>query len=453
MGDTCLVEIRLARTRWQIKETSRAIARLFGVEACREHHPHITLYGPFTLDDPRREQDLLDAVAACAPHKAIPFFLGEWEYREGMHGGVVAFSIMPSPELANLVAALSQSLSGLTVSLNPWDRDPGLKWFHATIANRLPPGKAGEIMEGLAMIRAAPPAIAPARQGLLASLRSALLALPEKAGHFFGHQECPVRPVLLDDAGIRITVMHNNDILGEYDLLQQRWLTREEIHDPRSWQESMAQYRRSAGFELLGLVSHPAGETFLISDLHLGHANSIRYCSRPFVPTDVSEMDRVLVNNWNYGVSPHDRVYFLGDLRYGRHACPAKEYPALLNGAVTFIGGNHDRKTKDRIPYARITCDGREFLLVHDPKDAPAGYAGWVVHGHHHNNDLRAFPYIDPVARRINVSAEVIGYYPVSIREICETLRNTVIPSGKPLLLRYPYVREDSIAGSRMFTG
>ena len=146
MGDTYLVEIRLARTRWRIKELSRAITRHFGAGRYREPHPHVTLFGPFTLEDSVTEQDLLNAVAGCAGQgSAIPFVVGDWEHREGLHGGVVAFSIMPSPAFADLVAGLSRTLATITISQNPWDRNPGLKWFHATIANHLPPGKAGGI--------------------------------------------------------------------------------------------------------------------------------------------------------------------------------------------------------------------------------------------------------------------------------------------------------------------
>jgi calcineurin-like phosphoesterase family protein len=440
MGDTYLIEIRLARTRWRIKETTRVIARQFGVGRYREHHPHVTLYGPFTLDNPAREQDLLYAVAACAArNRALPFIVGEWERREGMHGGVVAFSVRPSPALTELVTTLARALSGFTISLNPWDLQPDRKWFHATIANRLPPGKAGEMMEGLAIMERRNLSTS-VQQSLHLSLRVFLAALHRTAGLFLGYLGHQVRPVLLDDAGLRITVMHNDVILGEYDLPGQRWLTTEEIRDPRSWQESMGLYRKAVGFELSGPVLHPPGEIFLISDLHLGHVNIIRYCSRPFIHTDVSEMDSVLINNWNYCVSESDCVYFLGDLRYGRNARPETEYRALLKGDITFVAGNHDRSLGMTVPSATLTCEGMGFLLVHDPEDAPAGYAGWVIHGHHHNNDLRAFPFIDPIRKRINVSAEVIGYCPVSLQEICQTLRDTVIPSGEPLLLRYPYV-------------
>ena len=440
MGDTYLVEIRLARTRWQIKETTRAIARRFKVERYREHHPHITLYGPFSLDDPCREQDLLDAVAACAPRSdAIPLILGGWERREGMHGGVVAFSVRPSPGLVDLVITLSTALSGFTISLNAWDLYPEKKWYHATIANRLPPKKADEIIDGLATLPIRDSA-RPFHGSFPTSLRTCWDIL---YGLVIGHRDQPIRPILLDDAGLRITVIKNTEILGEYDLLMQRWLTPEEIRSHVSWQESMARYRKSAGFELSGPVPHDPGTIFLISDLHLGHTNIIRYCSRPFVVSDAAEMDRVLVANWNYCISSGYNVYFLGDLRYGRGARPAAEYRSLLNGNITFVSGNHDRLKEKTLSSATLAGDGMEFLLVHDPADVPPGYNGWVIHGHHHNNDLRAFPFMDPIKKRVNVSAEVLGYRPISLQEICHTLKTRVIPSGKSLLLRYPYVSLD----------
>ena len=50
---------------------------------------------------------------------------------------------------------------------------------------------------------------------------------------------------------------------------------------------------------------------FFTSDLHLGHANIIRYCDRPFA--NVGEMDAELIRRWNETVGEEDVVYFLGD--------------------------------------------------------------------------------------------------------------------------------------------
>ncbi len=71
---------------------------------------------------------------------------------------------------------------------------------------------------------------------------------------------------------------------------------------------------------------------------------------------------------------------------------------------------------------------GFRFLLVHDPADTQTEFDGWVIHGHHHNNDLRHYPFIDFEHRRINVSAEVIGYIPVNLKDICRSHTRPYVP-------------------------
>ena len=53
---------------------------------------------------------------------------------------------------------------------------------------------------------------------------------------------------------------------------------------------------------------------YYTSDLHLGHANIIKLCKRPF--SDVDEMNAVLISNWNNRVTNGDTVYISGDLMY-----------------------------------------------------------------------------------------------------------------------------------------
>lgn len=43
---------------------------------------------------------------------------------------------------------------------------------------------------------------------------------------------------------------------------------------------------------------------YFTSDLHLGHANIIRHCNRPF--SSVEEMDDALIDNWNAKVTNAD---------------------------------------------------------------------------------------------------------------------------------------------------
>ena len=56
------------------------------------------------------------------------------------------------------------------------------------------------------------------------------------------------------------------------------------------------------------------GTNYYTSDLHLGHANIIKLCNRPFSNTE--EMDETLVSNWNARVHRDDHVYIIGDLAF-----------------------------------------------------------------------------------------------------------------------------------------
>lgn len=59
-----------------------------------------------------------------------------------------------------------------------------------------------------------------------------------------------------------------------------------------------------------------------------------------------------------------------------------------------------------------------DFLFIHDPADTPPDFGGWTIHGHAHNNNIREYPFIDFIHRRVNVSTEMTGYRPVSLKAI-----------------------------------
>jgi calcineurin-like phosphoesterase family protein len=237
--------------------------------------------------------------------------------------------------------------------------------------------------------------------------------------------------------------MQGEVILAEYDLLEKRWITGDHSHTNKSWQKTLALFRQQSGFERSDPLPSLPEDIYLIADLHLGHANIIRYCSRPFLVSDVREMDHVLIKNWNYTISPANRVYYLGDLRYGKEALPAMQYRQKLKGNITFIEGNHDDRELGAVPSFMLDYGGFRFLLVHDPADSQLAFDGWVIHGHHHNNNLRRFPFIDFEHRRINVSAEVIGYIPVNLKDICVLIHDRISRGDMtPILLKYPYNTE-----------
>jgi calcineurin-like phosphoesterase family protein len=443
MEDMYLVEIRLSRTRWKIKQTIISLASLFGIGDFMERHPHVTLFGPFVLKGDILPHQLLDYIGRiAASYDPLRFMIGRLEHREGLHGGVIAFSVTPSATLRHLTRSIAEELSPVSDSYNHWDGQPDKKWFHVTVANQIDKQKAASISMALDAVQM------DNRDGirvLPGFLRGLLLRMHLLTKEITG---AALRSLLIDEAGLRITIMCGQEIMAEYDLLSKRWISGDELYDVRSWQRSLAAYRRWAGFELTpgSRGELPAGTIFLVADLHLGHANIIRYCSRPFLANDVREMDNVLINNWNCAVSPESRVYFLGDLRYGRSAPAAGEYLHRLNGRITGIAGNHDPEIPGWEQHATLTFGELQFYLVHDPADAPKNFAGWVIHGHHNNNNLRDYPFISFSKRRVNVSAEVIGYVPVSLQEIYRIIREHDANGDRdPVLLRYPYIPEQPL--------
>jgi calcineurin-like phosphoesterase family protein len=441
MDDTYLIEIRLARTKWRIRNTIFAIAGTFGLEPFMERHPHITLFGPLVLNEGVAPDELLAVIGrAVRGTGPVPFLINGWEIRRGMHGSVIAFAVTPSETLQNLTRTLTGILGPISQSLNAWDSQPDAKWFHVTLANGLGEKQASACFRKLTKKTDIPHSSSVARHAgfsrrILTRIRQFLKrGIPE---HFY--------PELLDGSGLRITVMQNDEILAEYDLLNDRWIYGDHSHDSGPWKETLGQYRRAAGFERQSPQKPEPDDIFLIADLHLGHANIIRYCSRPFVFADCTEMDAVLIRNWNFTVGNDSPVYHVGDLRYGRGAPPVAGYLEQLGGRVTFITGNHDEPMPGWERSAEIRYGGRRFFLVHNPDDAPPGFDGWIIHGHHHNNELREYPFMDFIHRRINVSAEVIGYVPIGIREIDSRIREQESAGGPgQVLLRYPHVaRQD----------
>jgi calcineurin-like phosphoesterase family protein len=76
------------------------------------------------------------------------------------------------------------------------------------------------------------------------------------------------------------------------------------------------------------------------SDTHFGHKRIIELANRPF--KDVTEMNEMLVHNWNSVVHPDDTVYHLGDVALGPIR-ESLEYIHRLMGRKILITGNHDR--------------------------------------------------------------------------------------------------------------
>jgi calcineurin-like phosphoesterase family protein len=134
---------------------------------------------------------------------------------------------------------------------------------------------------------------------------------------------------------------------------------------------------------------------FYTADLHLGHKNVIKLCSRPF--TSIEEMDAALIENWNLVVGKDDTVYILGDLSF-RSVGSVKPVLKVLNGTKHLIIGNHDKSWMKNVrleeffatvsPLLEIDDGDTHITLCHYPMLSwnRVAHGAIHIHGHIHNN-------------------------------------------------------------------
>ncbi len=172
---------------------------------------------------------------------------------------------------------------------------------------------------------------------------------------------------------------------------------------------------------------------YYTADLHLGHANVIRHCSRPFA--DADEMDMVLVKNWNARVHHNDTVYIVGDFLF-RAKHPAEEYLSELKGKKHLIVGNHDKYWMKKVdlsawfesvsPMLFVNDHGQTATLCHYPMMSWPGMSkgGYMVYGHIHNNtDADYWPLIASRDLMLNAGVDINGFAPVTLEEMIENNR------------------------------
>lgn len=166
---------------------------------------------------------------------------------------------------------------------------------------------------------------------------------------------------------------------------------------------------------------------YFTSDLHLGHANIIRHCNRPF--SSVEEMDETLIRNWAKRVKANDTVYVLGDLMFRNQKSP-EEYLSRLKGKKHLIIGNHD---KDWIKKCKLEdffesvngldyfSDGQhQMTLCHFPMMSwPRNTKAYMVFGHIHNDTTAEYwPLICRSQLMLNAGVDINGFMPVTFDEM-----------------------------------
>lgn len=171
------------------------------------------------------------------------------------------------------------------------------------------------------------------------------------------------------------------------------------------------------------------------SDLHIGHANIIKYCNRPF--TSVDEMNETLLKNWNNKVKPGDNVYCVGDIALCRPE-QAVEWLRQANGNKFLVEGNHDRGClKDRafrecfiwisplreikIPDPDVKDYGEQRItLCHYSMNVwnKSHHGAWQLFGHSHGTLPE-----NPTSRSMDVGVDARNYAPISYQEVKEIMK------------------------------
>ncbi len=157
---------------------------------------------------------------------------------------------------------------------------------------------------------------------------------------------------------------------------------------------------------------------FVTADLHLGHANIIKYCNRPF--DNVIEMTDTIIKRWNERVKSEDLVYIIGDLLFNQSV--NKNLINYLNGRIILIEGNHDKHNevstiKTKIQSIYLKYNKQNIQLVHRPQDVYTHNNGSIaLVGHVHNNWEFKDTFNNCIM--INVGVDVNDFYPKTLDEI-----------------------------------
>ena len=173
---------------------------------------------------------------------------------------------------------------------------------------------------------------------------------------------------------------------------------------------------------------------FYIADTHFGHANIIRLNNRPF--SNVDEMNRVMIENWNSRAHKDDIVYIDGDFAF-KSSNHAVDILDKLNGRKVLIKGNHDgRNLKDpafRKHFEEI-CDrktindnGRMVVIDHFPLIEWDGFfrGTYLVYGHIHNNTSNfAYKCMKELDNALNAGVDINNFMPVTLDEMITNNKN-----------------------------
>lgn len=159
---------------------------------------------------------------------------------------------------------------------------------------------------------------------------------------------------------------------------------------------------------------------YFTADQHLGHANIIKYCQRPF--HSIEQMDKTILDNTFDTLKKGDTLYCLGDLTF-RDTIAQEFLRKLIQIGVglVYLRGNHDSKIMRvfyplKIPVDSLkTCnfDNQVVVLCHFAMRIwdRSHYGSWHLYGHSHGT-------LPPLGKSYDVGVDNNNFAPVSWEQI-----------------------------------
>jgi calcineurin-like phosphoesterase family protein len=132
-------------------------------------------------------------------------------------------------------------------------------------------------------------------------------------------------------------------------------------------------------------------EKWVISDLHLGHANILKYAGNLRGGTTAEEHDQWIIDQWNSVVKKCDLVYVLGDAAMNLDAYKLFK---KMKGQKCLVRGNHDvNNARHLLDYFTDVCGlirfKGTFWMSHAPIHPGSLRGLYNLCGHTHQNSVK----------------------------------------------------------------
>lgn len=162
---------------------------------------------------------------------------------------------------------------------------------------------------------------------------------------------------------------------------------------------------------------------WVISDLHLGHANILKYSDGLRGGIDADTHDQWLIDQINSVVKKGDLLYLVGDVAMNAEAL--HKIKKIKCGMKILIRGNHDiEDTKKYLDYFQqvhglISFRGT-FWISHAPIHPGSLRNRYNIHGHVHQNSVKLENSDELDPRYINACVEMTYGIPQSLDALFE---------------------------------